>query len=163
MGWLRRMRGTVGMGLTWAIFWALAGIAVGVVSFLVPAVMSGPFFRAFDAPLPALALPGFFGGLFFSAVLRIAGGRRKFAELSLPKFTAWGAAGGFLLSLFPAALIALRLAHPAPGVSGMSLFGVAVVPFMLLGAGSAAATLGLARAADRRGREMPVEESVGAG
>ena len=41
-------------------------------------------------PLPVLAIPGFFGGAFFSTVLGIAGRRHRFDELSLPRFAAWG-------------------------------------------------------------------------
>lgn len=29
MAWLRRIRGAVGMGLTWAIGWAIAGFVAG--------------------------------------------------------------------------------------------------------------------------------------
>ena len=34
--WLRRIRGAVGMGLTWAAGWALAGVLIGVTSILLP-------------------------------------------------------------------------------------------------------------------------------
>lgn len=156
MSWLRRIRGAVGMGVTWALLWALSGIAIGLLSFVVPAVLSGPFFRAFDAPLPALAIPGFFGGLFFSAVLGIAGHHRRFRDLSLPKFTAWGAFGGLLLSVLPALLIAVGLATPAQGVTGLSIFGTVAVPFVLLGGASAAATLAVARIAERK--DLPAPE-----
>jgi hypothetical protein len=47
----------------------------------------------------ALAIPGFLGGAVFSAVLRIAEGRRRFDELSLPRFGFWGAVTGLLLGV----------------------------------------------------------------
>src|SRR5918996_3915539 len=108
--WPRRTRGAVGMGLTWAAEWVLAGLLIGVTSKLLPGLPWDWFFEVFDAPLPALAIPGFFGGLFFSIVLGIAGRRRRFSELSLPVFAAWGALGGLLLTLFPFALVAVGLA-----------------------------------------------------
>lgn len=51
--WLRRARGAIGMGLTRAVGGALASVLIG-------------------APLPALAMPGFPGGMLFSAVLGAA-------------------------------------------------------------------------------------------
>src|SRR3990170_5327621 len=109
--WLRRIRGAIGMGVTWALGWAIVGILIGVTSMLLPGLpFWDSFFRVFDAPLPAAALPGFFAGAFFSIVLGIAGRRRRFAELSLPLFGALGAAGGVMLSLFPAAMVSVGLA-----------------------------------------------------
>jgi hypothetical protein len=147
--WLRRVRGAVGMGVAWAAGWAIAGLLIGVSSILLPGLPWDRFFEVFDAPLPALAIPGFFGGVFFSTVLGIAGRRRRFGELSLPRFIAWGAAGGVLLTLFPVALVAVGLASTAG--SDTSLWqGLAVVggPFILLSAASAAGTLLLARKAE---------------
>ncbi len=74
--WLRRIRGAVGMGLTWAAGWALFGLLIGVTSILLPWLPWELFFDVFDAPLPALAIPGFVGGVLFSRVLGIAGRRR---------------------------------------------------------------------------------------
>src|SRR5689334_13739209 len=103
--WVRRVRGAVGMGLTWAIGWAIAGLLIGVSSKLLPGLPWDAFFAVFDAPLPALAVPGFVGGVLFSVVLALVGRHRRFNELSLPRFVAWGAVGGLLLSLVPAFLV----------------------------------------------------------
>ena len=78
------------MGLTWGFGWAIAGVLIGVASILLPGLPWDAFFEVFDAPLPAFAIPGFFAGVFFSTVLAIAGRRRRFRELSLPRFAAWG-------------------------------------------------------------------------
>jgi hypothetical protein len=149
--WLRRIRGVVGTGLTWAAGWAVGGLLIGVSSILLPWLPWEAFFRIFDAPLPALAVPGFFGGMLFSVVLSVAGRNRRFDELSLPRFAAWGAAGGLLLSLLPAALVLLGLASTEGGTLGIwQLTAVIVVPFMLLSAASAAGSLILARRAEAR-------------
>jgi hypothetical protein len=80
--WLRRIRGAVGMGLTWAAGWAFVGVLIEL--------LIDPNGSLVDVWVTALAIPGFLGGAVFSAVLRIAEGRRRFDELSLPRFGAWG-------------------------------------------------------------------------
>lgn len=151
MNWLRRIRGAVGMGLTWAFGWALTGIAIGVASMLLPSLPWHLFFEIFDAPLPALAVPGFIGGVFYSLVLGIAGRRRRFDELSLPRVAAWGALGGLMLALFPAFMVLVGLA--TPGSQGVGLWQITAVvagPLMLLSSASAAGSLLLARKAECR-------------
>ncbi|MEZ4417022.1 MAG: hypothetical protein R3E10_14820 [Gemmatimonadota bacterium] len=137
---MRRLRGALGMGLSWAVGWGLAGVLIGVVWTL--GVPMEWFVDVFDAPLPALAIPGFFAGTAFSFVLGVAGRRRRFEELSLPGFTALGAVGGLLLGLVPVI---------AAGVA-LSAVGAAVVlgTLTVLSAGSAAGTLWIARGADER-------------
>ena len=149
--WMRRIRGAVGMGLTWAAGWAIVGVLIGVTSRLLPGLPWGPFFEVFDAPLPALAVPGFFGGAFFSTVLGIAGRRRRFDELSLPRFAAWGAVGGLMLSLFPAALVVVGLASVEGGTLDLwQLTAVISGPLTFLSAVSASGSLMLARVAEDR-------------
>jgi len=142
------------MGLTWAFGWAVAGVSIGVASILLPGLPWSAFFEVFDAPLPALAVPGFFAGVFFSAVLGIAARRRRFSELSLPRVAAWGALGGLLLTLFPFALVAVGLASREGSDIGTSQILAVITPlFVLLSALSASVTLIIARAAERR--ELP--------
>ena len=149
--WLKRVRGAVGMGLTWAAGWALGGLLIGVASILLPGLPWDPFFEVFDAPLPAMAVPGFFAGMFFSTVLGIAGRQRRFSDLSLPAFAAWGAVGGLMLLAFPLVLVGVGLASTA-GSSIHPLKALAVVapPFIVLSVVSATVTLILARRAEGR-------------
>jgi hypothetical protein len=156
--WLTRIRGAVGMGLVWAAEWAVAGLAIGVASLLLPGLPWHLFFEVFDAPLPALAIPGFFGGIFFSIVLGIAGRHRRFHELSLPVFAAWGAMGGLLLTLFPLVLSAVGLA--TLNVSPWPIIAAIGGPFILLGAGSASLTLILARRSARQALGEASEEQI---
>jgi len=149
--WLKRVRGTVGMGLTWAAAWAVGGLLIGVTSLLLPGLPWDSFFAVFDAPLPALAIPGFFSGAFFSMVLGIAGRGRKFDELSLPRFAAWGALGGLLLTLFPFALFAVGLgSREGSSHSAWQIMSVIGGPFIILSALSAAGSLVLARRVQNR-------------
>lgn len=148
---LRRIRGAIGMGLTWAVGWAIAGVLIGVASILLPGLPWDRFFEVFDAPLPAFAVPGFFAGVFFSMVLGIAGRQRGFRELSLPRFAAWGGVAGLLLTLFPFALVAVGLASREGSSTGTwQIIAVITGPFIVLSAASASITLMLARLAERK-------------
>jgi hypothetical protein len=134
--WLRRVRGAVVMGLTWAVVWAPVGVLIGMI-----VDPDG----SMDEPWVAVgALPGFLGGVAFAAVLGVVGRRRRFDELSLPRFTAWGAAAGLLVG---GSWVVLALASDPP----RWLLNVLVVGSLtLLSAVSAAGSLALARMAEQR-------------
>lgn len=119
------------MGLTWATAWFSAGMALLLVV--------GP--DAADVPFPlGFGLLGFLAGLTFSGVLALTEGRRRFDQMSLPRFAAWGALGGALFS---------ALFVP---VAGLGLGGLTILaPVLgLAGAGCAAGTLALARMGEDR-------------
>ena len=147
--WLKRIRGAVGVGLTWAVGWSSVGAVIGLVYFfLVIGVASGlPLGVFMAAYVRMFATLGFLGGAIFSTVLRIAEGRRRFDELSLPRFAAWGALGGLLLGVIALSGWAGTLPVVLGRVMGPMDFVVAGVA-TLLGAGSAAGSLALARRAD---------------
>src|SRR5438270_12659116 len=86
--WMRRVRGAIGMGLTWGAAWSVAGTVLAVVT----------RFRA-DAPFPLVfGVLGFIAGVIFSALLTLTEGGRTLDQMSLPRFAGWGAMGGLLLS-----------------------------------------------------------------
>jgi len=86
--WLQRIRGAIGMGLTWGAAWSGAGMVLAVIT----------RFKA-DAPFPLVfGVLGFFAGITFSACLALTEGRRRFDQMSLSRFAAWGAIGGLALS-----------------------------------------------------------------
>jgi hypothetical protein len=86
--WLQRIRGALGMGLTWAA----AGFVVGFVPRWVLGIHG-------DLPFPLLfGGLGFFAGVTFSGLLVLTEGRRRFDQMSLPRFAGRGAIGGLLLS-----------------------------------------------------------------
>lgn len=130
--WMRRIRGAIGMGVTWALAWFGAGMALLVVV--------GP--DAADVPFPlGFGLLGFLAGSLFSGVLAIVERRRSFDELSLPRFAGWGAVGGLLFSVLFVVAVATF------GNDRLDLLVLGPV-FALAGAGSAAGSLALARRAD---------------
>lgn len=140
---LRRLRGALGMGVTWAVGWAPLGAVLGWVIWILfdPPVGLGAIVTA---NATSFGLLGFMGGALFSGVLRLAEGRRSFDQLSLPRFTAWGAVGGVLLGGI-GVFGSLWGSGSTPLLSGVVL-GVSAA----LGAGSAAGTLALARQAEGR-------------
>ncbi len=142
--WLRRIRGAIGMGLTWGITGFLAGMVIELIHNIWP----NPIGSAVDIWPAALAYPGFLGGVTFSAVLGIAGRSRRFDELSLPRFAAWGAVGGLLVSLIPAAMMALGLGSSS--IPAWQITAALAGPFAIGGAIAASGSLALARLADDR-------------
>jgi hypothetical protein len=118
-GWYRRLRGFVGTALTWGAAWAIPGLLVGV---------------------PAWILAGLISGAGFSVVLAIAERHRQLEELTLKRVASLGAIGSAI-----SALMAMPLYW------FVSEGRLQVLPFLgvvaVLGAGSAAGTLALARRA----------------
>lgn len=130
--WLQRLRGVLGTALTWAVGWCVTGVLIGTTGLLGNlalveyAIFGGVF-----------AVLGFVGGTAFSVVLALTEGRRRFDQMSLPRFAVWGAIGGALMSLTVTAL----------GEGG----GLATwLLYMLLGSGSATGSLVLARRAEHQ-------------
>ena len=130
---LQRIRGAIGMGVTWAA----ACFVVGTVPRWVFGVNT-------DVPIPlVLGVFGFLAGVTFSVVLVLTEGRRSFEEMSLPRFAGWGAAGGLLLSGLWASAASLGWGDV-----------LAVAPtFAFASAVCASGSLALARRAGRR--ELP--------
>jgi hypothetical protein len=137
--WLRRVRGAIGMGLTWAAAWGGAGMITMLVFRLVTG--SRP-----DAPVPLMfGAFGFVAGVMFSGVLGLLEGRRRFDQMSLPRFAAWGATGGFLLSA--TFVLAVSLAGDHAFLWNLVVVGPV---FAVAAAASAAGSLALARRAHDR-------------
>ncbi len=135
----RYLRGAVGMGLTWAV-----GFSIGApLSDVFDAVFLGGAAGNILGDSLLGAFFGFVGGGVFSVALAIAGRRRSFHEMSLPRFAALGA-------LVPSLMLVALAAFWRDG----SLFtprGLVNTTFLaLMGAGFAAGTLALARKADDR-------------
>lgn len=136
--WLRRARGALGMGLTFAV----AGGAIGTVISLGFLVRTG---SRPDAPFPImLGALGFIAGIAFSGVLLLVERRRRLDQLTLPRFAAWGAAAGFALSA--TFFLAVSRGDPA-----FLKYFVLVGPIAAVAAaGVAAGSLALARRAQAR-------------
>jgi len=122
------------MGITWAVAWAVVGIAPRWILGFNP-----------DAPFPIIfGALGFFAGATFAVLLALTQGRRGFEEISRRRFVWAGAVGGLLL-----AGVFARVASLAWGDVAM------IAPiFAAASGGCAAASLALAR----RGHRLELSE-----
>ncbi len=139
--WLRRIRGAIKMGLTWAVAW----FGAGMIMMLGALLLTGS--TGADVPYPVgFGVLGFFAGVTFSGFLVIGEGRRRFDEMSLPRFAGWGAVGGLSFSvLFVFAVAAF--AEGATFIQNLVFLGPL---FAGIGASIASGVLTLARRAQNR-------------
>lgn len=135
-GWMRRIKAAIGMGLTWGVGWSLVGVLFGLVMWVIGLDPLGAGMMWWGAKV--FGVLGLFAGSIFSGVLGLAEGRRRFDQLSLPRFAAWGAVGGLLLG----GLASLTL-FGGPGVQRVDAVVTGVTT--LLGSASAIGSLALAR------------------
>lgn len=128
--WLRRIRGAIGVGITWGAAWGVVGS--------IPRWLFGIHT---DAPLPLIfGVLGLLAGVTFSALLALTQRGRRFDQMSLPRFAGWGAAGGLLLS---------ALFVKAASLTGSDMLAIPVT-FAVASAACASGSLALARRAARR-------------
>ena len=150
--WHRRIRGAVGIGLTWAAAWFGAGMIILLGSLLVTGSTGA------DVPYPlGFGALGFVAGVTFSGVLGLVEGRRRFDQMSIPRFAGWGAIGGFLLSTI-FVVVAAFAGDPA-FLRYLVLLGPV---FAVAGAGCASGSLALARKAEE-GQLLEVSDLAGVG
>jgi hypothetical protein len=122
--WLIGTRGTIAMILTWTLGWGL-GFG-GIMELYDPNGQIG------DVWPTALAVPGFIGGIVFSALLRLAEGRRSFDEIPIARFGMWGVVTGLVLGLLS---IPAKVGDVSPGAIGM--IGIGIVLGAVAAIGSA--------------------------
>lgn len=133
---LRRIRGIVGTALTWATAWGVVGAVWMGIVFLVgdfppEASAAGMILVGFIL----LGVYGFLAGIAFSLVVLAAERKRTIHQLTLRRVAAWGGLGATLMFAVPVAL----------STPSMLVKGITLLVTTLLGAGSAAATLSVAR------------------
>lgn len=134
--WLRRIRGAIGIGLTWAVAWGGAGTILMLTMLL--ATGNRP-----DPPFPLMfSAFGFVAGIVFTGVIGLVEDPRRLDQMSLRRFAAWGAAVGFVLSAIFVIVVAL-----AADLAFLRNLVVVGPVFAAAGAASAAGTLAVARRA----------------
>ena len=143
--WLKRIRGAVGLGLTWAVSWSAIGALVAVL----PGTLQGfPLAPVWIVGFAAqFAVLGFVGGATFSVILGVIEGRRRFDQMSLPRFAVWGAFGGLMMWAARGTIgWSVMDILEGVGVQGLNwAYAVSGGVIVLLGAGCAAGSLALAR------------------
>ncbi len=134
--WLRVIRGMIGMGLT---FSAGVGVVASMIAVLPWLLLGGDSGREMIRMVIASSIWAFPIGVAFSGVMAITARGRPFDKLSLPHFAALGAGAGLLL-------FGVLAVNAWDSWSVTTAIANATI-FVLLGGGSATATLVLARRA----------------
>jgi hypothetical protein len=134
--WLRVLRGMIGTGLTFSVG---VGVVASMIAGLVWLLPGGEGGLEMIRLVVASSIWAFPIGVVFSGALAITARGVSFDKLSLPRFAALGAGGGLLLFGL--------LATNAWQAWSVSTALVNATIFVLLGGGSATATLLLARRA----------------
>jgi hypothetical protein len=134
--WLRRIRGAVLMGLTWAVVWVPVAVLMSLIvdrdgSMDEPWILVG-------------AYPGFLSAVIFSVVIWVAERRRRFDQLSLTRVAALGAIAGLLVGMVPFVAGSNSTTLPT-WVLMLAITG----PITLLSTLSAGGSLALARRAEK--------------
>lgn len=137
-----RFRAVINTALTWAAAWGLIGAAVGATEAVSLGLLSrfGIGFALTAAAEPALAcsIAGTFSGALFGGIFLLAERRRgRIEELRIARVAMWGALGAMILPMSVSILASANLLS----AKSVALTGA----FALLGGGSGAATLLLAR------------------
>jgi hypothetical protein len=149
--WLRVIRGMIGTGMTFAAGVGVVGSVLGLVGLLL-GVLSWDDLRM----VPKLSVVAFLVGVGFSGALALGARGRTFDRLSLRYITALGAGGGLLYFLFIAAANGARVWSAWNAIGNLAIL-------TLLGGGSAAAILILARRAGHTLKPGEESRSLGEG
>ena len=130
---LRRLRGIIGTGLTWAVGWmgAFGLVALPILGLLGRAENWVPGLVLYNVLI--VGVLGFIAGSSFGLVLTALERRKKLEDLSFFRIAMWGGIGGLAL----AAITGNNYLDP-------------VIVFTLLGIGSATGSLALAKKAHRK-------------
>ena len=105
--WMSGARGMAVIVLLWIVGWGM-GFG-GLIELLID-----PDGEILDVWPTAMAAPGLLGGIVFAVLVRVAEGRRRFDEVALVRFTAWGVLTGLALGVF-------AIATDATNVEGLDL------------------------------------------
>jgi len=84
---LKRLRGIVGTGLTWAV--GCVALMAGITAF-------GGWWDEFFNEIPIYATFGFIMGSAFAGILSLTERHRRLGDLSLRRVALWGALGGLV-------------------------------------------------------------------
>lgn len=138
MGLLKRLRGAVGTGLTWAAGWAVLGAVHGFVVGLV-----NPRYWTLANPILdtafGYAVAGLIAGTGFSGLLAWLDRRSTLERLSRARVVVWGAVGGALVPVL------VHLTRGLTSSAGWTDVALTASVTGVLGGGSALVTLWIAR------------------
>ena len=134
-GFLRRLRGVIKTGLTWAV--GCVAIMAGVTAFGGWLQLPMAQWSVFFSQIPIYAAFGFIMGGAFAGILSLTERHRRLEDLSLRRVALWGALGGLVL------VGGASLAYGPPNL-------VSWLVMTSLSAGLASGSVALAKRAERK-------------
>ena len=157
---VRRLRGLLGVGLTWGAFWSVIGAGIGLVLGVVAPDAWGLTDRVFDWTI-GMGLYGLVSGVGFGGLLSLREGRRTIFDLSLRRTAILGVLGSAAVPLLFGALGTFEVGTTTAEVVG------AILVTGVLGGTFAPAAIAIARRAELRAieesRPLGAEPSSGPG
>ena len=146
---LQKLRGLLGVGLTWGALWAGIGAVIG----LVVGMVSPELWRYANPILEwavGMGAYGFVSGVGFGSLLSLGEGRKTLRDLSLPRVAIWGILGSAVVPI----LFGLAGAFPAGTTVVDILEAIAVTG--VLGGTFAPGSVAIARRAALQEPEEPL-------
>lgn len=143
---LRRLRGLLGVGLTWGALWSVIGAGVGLVLAVVVPDAWGLTARVLDWTI-GMGLYGLVSGVGFGSLLALREGRKTVLDIPLRRAAIWGVVGSAAVPLLFGALGMFELGTTTAEVLG------AILVTGALGGTFAPAAIAIARRAELRAAE----------
>ena len=143
---VRRLRGLLGVGVTWGALWSVIGAGVGLVLGVVAPEIWGWTDRIVEWAV-GMGLYGLVSGVGFGSLLALREGRRTILDISLRRAVIWGVVGSAAVPLLFGALGAFEVGTTTAEVLG------AILVTGVLGGTFAPAAIAIARRAELRAVE----------
>ena len=151
---VRRLRGLLGVGLTWGALWSVIGAGVGAVLGVVAPEIWGWSARVFEWTV-GMGLYGLVSGFGFGSLLFLREGGRTLFDVPLRRAAFWGVAGAAAVPLLFGALGMFEA-----GTTMVEVLG-AILVTGVLGGTFAPAAIAIARRAELRAAQESKLLTVG--
>ena len=142
----RKLRGLLGVGVTWGTLWSVIGAGIG----LVIGVISPEVWESTNPIIEwaiGMGLYGLVSGIGFGSFLSLREGRKTILDISLRRAAIWGVAGAVAVPLLFGALGTFEAGTTAVEVLG------AIIVTGVLGGTFAPASIAVARRAELQAAE----------
>ncbi len=156
---LKKLRGALGIALTWAVAWAVAGVALVAVIYVSadPWPDALPFWEFARSSVFRFGLYGLMSGALFSGALATIHRRRKLGELKPAWVGLWGGSAGFLISM---GVTGVAFATGGIPSSEVPLGAIALATSIMFGGIGAATAVGTIMFAQKGVKEIESSDPI---